>query len=73
MSSGQKAMWDRIEEENMERHKAEFLAASSQHLQLIDRAISDLERLVQSDPALTRYQHNLVDDALQQLKGCFKK
>lgn len=72
MSNGVARMWEEIAERELAQRKAHFEANSAKHFTRVADALEKLNRLSGLDLAMTKWQHQLMDDAIESLNDCFK-
>lgn len=69
MSCGQKAWAEELEQEAWEQTRKKFQSKLEyQTIQIIINTKDDLERLIESNPSLTKLQWFRLDNALKNLK-----
>ena len=72
MSNGVSRMWEEIAERELAQRKVQFESNSAKHFTNVADALEKLNRLSGLDLAMTKWQHQLMDDAIQSLSDCFK-
>lgn len=69
MSDGKKYWAEREDEEYQEKRMKKFLAVSPNvKMQCIDEALANLKSIEESAPALKKWQHYRLDNAIEMLK-----
>lgn len=72
MSNGVARMWEEIAEQEAKRRQGLFENNSTIHFSRVEEALEKLIRLSSLDLAMTKWQHQLMDEAIQALNDCFK-
>lgn len=73
MSSGPQAYWDEIREQEEIARRKKFQGAADRHYANVSKALEKIERLSGFDLAMTKWQHQLMDEAIEALKDCYTK
>lgn len=71
MSDGISAYWDDVEQREEKQQRAFFLQHTDRAFILATDALDQLRLLQQTNPQLTKQQHQLLDQAVVHLRKCF--